>query len=692
MAPQGYVLVNPSRLTSLAKQLHALHASLSAEPESIRAPYHAWGSDLDVSPLKSAAGPVATQADKMDDRAVLAFAAMNMPRITSVGAEPPTMFGIKWDYTEDDLRVAASQVAMYLHVPAADYPSDHEAYNAAMEERIRQIGDLLDLNHDDTTFQEGFWPTAAPYVAKLANLLREGQDADDNQEPLSDDWRNVLSQYSSSFAAATLLAERREITLPPETYTPFTQAADEDMWSVGAFVASGPDGSQWGSQFLADAGTRVLQWRADHQGEIPTFFQGGTVGTSYVPSAIVGSDNGWYQAIGIDVGNGTYTSTDMEELQRRMGLIAANDPALAILGKLGQNQLASQLLLSDPEHGATNAQRLVQYDWNYTGTATDESSTPGRVIIQATSDRGPDAAGERSARAAGNVFDAVSAAANADRSDYQREQWPTLPPGLQDSITHTAVTYIPDLAASSDEYQDVTTTALPNGPGGLYTLQMDASSVVGVLDILRDDANGWGVFRAGTDTHLTNATTYQVSHPDSPDYIRQAVALDALAQLTENNEAYDAAAQRDADAARVAGYYDAASGALEGAALTGNPYIVAADVANKVLGPVLIDPLFDTSHAEEASEANARSTLDQLNSRTLWIAQGLINADHIDPPRDAPYMQDGNIVIENEADRAAFVAWWNQQPKEITDYEADARNMFNEITKAHEDNIEQFGG
>ena len=31
-----------------------------------------------------------------------------------------------------------------------------------MEERIRQIGDLLDLNHDDTTFQEGFWPTAAP--------------------------------------------------------------------------------------------------------------------------------------------------------------------------------------------------------------------------------------------------------------------------------------------------------------------------------------------------------------------------------------------------------------------------------------------------------------------------------------------------------------------------------------------------
>ena len=81
-----------------------------------------------------------------------------------------------------------------------------------------------------------------------------------------------------------------------------------------------------------------------------------------------------------------------------MGLIAANDPALAILGKLGQNQLASQLLLSDPEHGATNADRLVQYDWDYTGTSTDESSTPGRVIIQATSDRGPDESGERSAR------------------------------------------------------------------------------------------------------------------------------------------------------------------------------------------------------------------------------------------------------------------------------------------------------
>ena len=349
MAPQGFVMVNPSRLTSLAQRLHALTASLGSEPATVRSAYHAWGSDLDVSPLTSSTGRVATEADKMDDRAVLAFAAMNMPRITSVGAEPPTMFGIKWDYTEDDLRVAASQVAAYLHVPDEDYPSDNEGYNAAMEERIRQIGDLLDLNHDDTTFQEGFWPTAAPYVANLANILREGQDAEDNQAPLSDDWRNVLSQYSSSFAAATLLAERREITLPPETYTPFTEASDEDMWSVGAFVASGPDGSQWGSQFLADAGTRVLQWRADHQGEIPTFFEGGAYGTTYVGSAIVGDDNGWYQSIGIDVGDGTYAGTDMEELQRRMGLIAANDPALAILGKLGENQLASQLLLSGPD-------------------------------------------------------------------------------------------------------------------------------------------------------------------------------------------------------------------------------------------------------------------------------------------------------------------------------------------------------
>ena len=134
------------------------------------------------------------------------------------------------------------------------------------------------------------------------------------------------------------------------------------------------------------------------------------------------------------------------------------------------------------------------------------------------------------------------------------------------------------------------------------------------------------------------------------------------------------------------------SGALEGAALTGNPYVVAADVANKVLGPVLIDPLFDTSHAAEASEANARSTLDQLNSRTLWIAQGLINADHIDPPRDAPYLQDGQIVIENERIGLPSLLGGTSCRPEITQYEADARNMFNEITKAHEDNIEQFGG
>jgi hypothetical protein len=45
---------------------------------------------------------------------------------------------------------------------------------------------------------------------------------------------------------------------------PIVHPAGGDLWSTGMLFANGPDGRQYGAQFLADVGRSVLDWRRQH--------------------------------------------------------------------------------------------------------------------------------------------------------------------------------------------------------------------------------------------------------------------------------------------------------------------------------------------------------------------------------------------------------------------------------------------
>ena len=82
--------------------------------------------------------------------------------------------------------------------------------------------------------------------------------------------------------------------------------------------------------------------------------------------------------------------------------------------------------------------------------------------------------------------------------------------------------------------------------------------------------------------------------------------------------------------------------------------------------------------------------MDTLSSYQLPVAQGLIDAGVVNPPNNAPFMQNGRIVIDDPQAHGQFVAWWNGQSSEVTPYETEARAQFTEITSDHEDEIDKF--
>lgn len=659
-----YVGVDPVRVRKLADRLADLEGALAKHGALIRKNFTSWQGGLDLSLLAQQTQAVGDDARSMSKRADLARELEKAGEATGMCTPDGNIINIPWDMADVNAQ-SAKEAALEAATlkKALDDPK-----GAGSRDDIEAISRSLADHQDDPTYLAAF-ANAGGIVdaARVPRALHE-EDGTHKDEVLSKDSQNVVNQYATAVNRILTLQSAGKIPPNPDYVKALTNPPNDDMWSVGALFKYGPSGDKWDTKALTAVGSAMLDWRNAHQMR-PTYSKGQVSGYTYVGPAFVDPDKAWYGSLGL---THSYVDENTDDAQRRVMAINSNDPSLALMQRVSENPDASRQLLTGPD-GVRHTQELVNDHWATPGMAANSYTWPSAVLRAATSDRQHHP--KESAEAAANIINVGAAKLDSDKkkSDFEKEQYPD-DPAVSTALSNIFQSYVPDFAASTGVSQK---TATVNGDGTI-TVGGEASKAF-LSEVMKNHDEAGNVIQA-INAQISFTSQHGITG-DEGTYLKNLAELRGEVSVAGHANDMDQAALRDAEHAKQLMWFNiissgAAAVPLPEVAGLGGKWVQAAIWAAIPYGGAQ----FPSGEAAKVESDYKDIKFDDSTSMQIPLMQGLVRAGDIKAPDGHPEWANGNIVIHNDADRAAFNQWWVKTKSgnhgQLDNFDDDMRDAF----------------
>ncbi|CAM3248211.1 hypothetical protein ACH4LN_27105 [Streptomyces albus] len=639
--------VDPYRLRDLANALQGLADTLDREGKTIRDLFTKWEGTLGQGVLTQQAAQVRDDARSMALRADFAYNVLLQPRIGPVNSPlPPNWVNIPWDVSRIDTAQEGAQEARSL-LAALNNPDSPQSRTT-----LRMLSQSLADHANDPAFLQAFMNAGGLEASARAARFLHTQDGTHGEAVLSQESEQILARFGQAVQAATSLAEQGKIKLSPTYLEALTKPKGGDMWSVAMLFKYGPKGDKWDAKVLSSVGGAMLDWRSKQQMR-PDYSPPSMNIGGYVPGGYVEGDNPWYESLGLNV---SYLSVGSGDAAVRIRGIAANDPSLILMQRVGENADASRQLLTGPD-GARHAKALVNDKWHTPGPQSfNDAQWPAAVIIAATTDRKGHP--EQSAEAAANVINAGAAEYGAEKgkNEYQKTQYP-VPAGITRALAQVFATYVPDFAESHGMPKDQAAAAATgkDNAGRLIVGHQTALNFLSMIMQNKDDAG-----------NVVNAVNAQVSltaargmdSPEAGTYMENLAELQGEVTAAGHQVGLDAEKLKDEANKKTVLWVDSL-----GAAVTAIPGIpVQGEWVQTAIAGALpaIKDSFSVDNAQKYQEAADIKFYDDRSAMRLPLMRGLLLGGKIKPPEGHPEWANGQISLKTPGDLTDFNSWWQQ--------------------------------
>ncbi|MFG2722956.1 hypothetical protein ACGFW5_32345 [Streptomyces sp. NPDC048416] len=671
-----YVGVDPVRVRKLADRLQDLEGALAKHGALIRKNFTSWESGLDLSLLGQQTQAVGDDARSMSKRADLARSLLLEGDASGMCTPDGDIINIPWDMTDVNAQSAkeAKQEAATLK-KALDDPK-----GASSREDIEAIARSLADHQDDPTYLAAFANAGGVVDAARVPRALHTEDGTHGGDVLSKDSQNLVAQYATGINRIFKLQSAGKIPPNPEYAKALTNPPGDDMWSVGMLFKYGPKGNEWDTDVLTKVGGAMLDWRSKqptmrpgYASAMPPYSAGGYVGKG---------DGGWYHSLGLDPDYASF-SKGPDENQSIVDGIRANDPALAVINRLGENADASRHLLADNDSGQRYAADLVDYQWQTPGPVTlDDSDGVRQVLTLAATDQTPGHIDE-SGVAAANIL--AAAAKQKDLFDsrtdkhYKKANYVNYPNGTAVALAGITATWADDLGGTG-----MSTKSGTAGYSAKYhSLIGNNADTVKVMQLfVKNNPGAAAMFDVALHEKVSSAAA-------SKDPTKALTAIgDTAGMLTKAkvNESYTDAQQIDEEhktnkiildtAGSLFGFVpapklgEAASKLSQKIAEKGLKYSQNLALIGRTVVAPQTDP-FSTDNAAKQDALNVDSAKDQKVAFTSSIAQGLIRSGAVPPPTGASwYDPQTGTISPNASNDIDFQGWWNRLPSSAGQYQS----------------------
>jgi hypothetical protein len=662
-----YVGVDPVRVRKLADRLGDLEQALAKHGALIRKNFKSWDSGLDLSLLAQQTRAVGDDARDMSKRADLARNLEEAGGATGMCTPDGDIINIPWDMKDVSAQSAkeAQQEAATLKKALDDPKADGSRAD------IAAISRSLADHQDDPAYLAAFASAGGiADAARVGEALHE-EDGTHGGEVLNQDSQRILGQYATGVNRVFALQTAGKIPPNPDYLKSLTSPPNGDMWSVGMLFKYGPSGKDWDPKALSAVGGAMLDWRKDHEMR-PTYSQGQVTGAGYVPGGYVDPDNAWYKSIGLAH---SYVSEGMDDAQVRVQAIDANDPSIALMQRVSENPEASRDLLGGTD-GPRHATELVDDHWATPGLQADDAKWPGAVIRAATSDRQHHT--KASAEAAANIINAGAAKYDSDKnkSDFEKEQYP-VNPEISKALSNVFQSYVPDFAASTGVSQK---NATVNDDGTITVGRAPAKAFLS--EIMKNHDEAGNVIQA-INAQISFTSQHGVTG-DEGTYLQNLAELRGEVSAAGHDVNMDEAALRDAEHAKQLMWFNIISSGAAAVPLPGSPEVFA--LGSKWVQAAIWagipygDSKFPSGEAGQVESDYKDIRFSDSTSMQIPLMQGLVRSGEVKAPADHPEWANGDIVIRNDADRAAFNQWWvktkSQNHGRLDTFDDDMRDSF----------------
>lgn len=665
-----YVSVDPERLKQLADALQDAAALIPDKKSTISSNINGWSGSWNAGKVDALATWLDGQWRAMQDRADLAATAAHTPVVTTMDDPHAHWRGIPWDVTDQVLAQEGWQDATNIN---RDLTSDDPD---AVARAQAELANALTAHADDPAWMQAFLQYGGADVINTANQSVLGDHL-----PISSEGQHQLAAYGTGLAAATTMAEDGTITVPADTFSVLYDG--DNVMSTGVMMKFGPAGDHYGSQFLANTADAALDWRDSHPPR-PGYSEPMTTSAGYVPGGYVQDDDDWWTQYGINV---SYLTAGADEAADGIDLIREYDPVLAILDVTGDDQEASQLLLTG-DQGDEHAHQLVQYDWA-TPPGTDDSAPVAEVILAATTDReGPE--GQASAEAAANVFQAGYDLYHDDpRNDYTRELYPQLPPTLAQGLSAMASAYVVDLGQSTAQSDPSINGTTHNTAADAWMVQTNTAVINGYLGLFTTDPTAAGSFQGAVNAQIQAAAAATATWPDeATSALEQAGYLNGMTAIAISNQGYEDAQEADAAAAREKAYVDATVGIIRAVPGFGDAAKFFMGVGGSIYSATSSQLFPQDNVSTYTSEAQFIMN-GHITDMRVYVAQGYADAGAYVPPDGASFVHGGVISPRTEQEQIDFDNWYATMPNDLSDLN-DADDGFRDAAGVFAPNDDQF--
>ncbi|WP_432001873.1 hypothetical protein [Streptomyces sioyaensis] len=671
-----FVSVDPERVRKLANRLKDLEAALARHGPSIRKKFRDWESNIDLSLISKQAHAVGDDGRDMSKRADLARNLEEHGDDIVLCTPDGSLVSIPWDIKDVKKQSAkeAKQEAQTLKASLDDLQEikltppgsrfkliDPHAKDKARAD-IKAIAQSLLDHKDDPAYLAAFADAGGVgEAARLSRVLHQ-QDGTHDGKVLSDESTKLIGQYARGINHIFHLPKAGKNSLNPDGLKSLTHPPGGDMWSVGMLFKYGPSGDTWKPEVLSEVSGAMLDWRRKqkamrfrYSSPTPPYSQGGYVGDP---------DDCWYDSLDLDL------SGDSDSDAKAVAGIRANDPALAVISRLGQNAEASRGLLGANSAASKRyASDLLDFKWQTPGSKPqDDSDGPRRVLTLAATDRSPEHR-DQSGQAAANILAAATKMKDAfdGRNGFEKEEYTNYPKGTAIALAGITGTWADDLGGTGMTATD----GLPIYAE--HSLVAKGSDTIKIMQLFAKDNPGAAVMFDAT-LHQQVSDAVSDEHPAN-----QLTKLGSAAGLFTKAKVgikYKKAQQIDEDhqlnldilntAGAVFGFLPGPKGA-DGETLRG-----AMRAAEKgleysqnmvLLGRTIVAPHqdpFSVDNADKQETLNEDEAREQYKTFSPSIAQGLIRSGKVPAPEGKTwYDPESKTIAVNPKNHSEFDGWFN---------------------------------
>ncbi|WP_406135567.1 hypothetical protein [Streptomyces sp. NBC_01089] len=683
-----YVGVDPDRVRKLANRLQDLEGALAKHGAVIRAKFRDWDSGLDLSQIAQQTHNVGNDARDMSKRADLA---RNLEEHGDIGLCTPggDMVNIPWGM--DGVSKLSAKEAKQEAATLKKALDDPKATGSRAD--IAAIGQSLADHQNDPSYLTAF--AAAGGVADAARVghALHIEDGTHDGTVLNHASTQLIGQYGRGISQIFKYQKAGKVPPNPAYVKSLTNPPGGDMWSVGTLFKYGPKGDQWDAKVLSDVGGAMLDWRHKQVEMRPMYLPGaGYNGYTGGPDR-----HAWYQSLGLDP---VYTNDDGANNKIVAG-IQANDPAFALMDRVGENPEASRDLLTQPNGGGLrHAKELVDYKWETPGEhgPHDDSDPVRRVLTLAATDRSA-AHQDQSGQAAANILKAAAEQEDTftgrDDSDSQ-EQYQKYPTGTAVALAGITATWADDIGntgLSTDEgvlgYKD-------------HFLVANEEDMTKVMQLFVRDGNTKAAIMFDSTIHnKVSDAAESDAYSRNLTYIGNTAGMLSKAKVGVK---YSAAQQKDEEHQTNLNLLNTAGTLFGFAPGPKTAESVAAKVTEKglkysqnmvLMGRTIVAPQtdpFSIDNADKQERISPKEAKKQYHSFIPSVAQGMIRSGRVPIPTGRSWYDPATgTVAPGPTDIQDFEAWWAQagekQPADLKkfqplDFQKDFQDGFNDSTQS----------